>query len=97
MKEVFLVKTENFLITNKESTGLDDERVKWVQILWGTILSKILKIKQSLSVEQTTPFSLMKWDAPLYAVNIYFLLPLANKEATLAYGRAEYSQVGKSN
>lgn len=78
MKEVFLVKTENFLITNKESTGLDDERVKWVQILWGTILSEILKIKQSLSVEQTTPFSLMKWDVPLYDVNIYFLLPLAN-------------------
>lgn len=43
VEEVFLVKTENFLIANKESTGLEDERVKWVQILWGTILSEIVK------------------------------------------------------
>ena len=27
----------------------------------------------------------------------YVLLPLVNKEATLAYGRAEYSQVGNPN
>ena len=32
------------------------------------------------------------WDSPLYAVNV--LLPLVNKEAALAYDRAEYIKAG---
>ena len=40
-----------------------------------------------------TPETLM-WDSSLYAMNM-FLLPLVNKEATMAYGKAEYSQAGR--
>ena len=36
------------------------------------------------------------WDSPLYTVNM-FLLPLVNKEAALAYSKAEYSQAGNPN
>ena len=38
----------------------------------------------------------LMWDSRLYAVNM-FLLPLVNKEADLAYGRAEYRLVGRLN
>ena len=31
----------------------------------------------------------MMWDSPLYVYYEYILLPLVNKEAALAYGRAE--------
>lgn len=36
------------------------------------------------------------WDSRLYAGEM-FLLPLVNKEADLAYGRAEYRLVGRLN
>lgn len=35
----------------------------------------------------------MVWNSSLYAVH-YVLLPLVNKEGSLIYGKAEYSQVG---
>ena len=37
----------------------------------------------------------LMWDSHLSAMNV--LLPLVNKEAALAYGKAEYSKVGNSN